>query len=132
MRRRKLSEIYADVYAEEGCVFAGPNIESTLMIEAGQGGRNVVKRKGVQTNDEIGDMGEVDISSSISTNVQKFMYNRFYWYDDLFTFNYKNGGVGIAIAYLYKKDVATPPKIRWMIDAPSPRVAVHCVADHLR
>lgn len=115
MRKRKLSEIYADVYAEEGCVFAGPNIESTLMIEAGQGGRNVVKAKGVQENDEIGDMGNVDISSSISTSVQKFMYNRFYWYDDLFTFNYKNGGVGIAIAYLYQKDSDSTPYFSFAI-----------------
>ena len=74
---------------DDTTIYTTPNLESTVMLETGK-----------ETNDCIGKISSIPINASASSGAKLFQYNRFFWNKDLFTFNYANCAVFVAIAYL--------------------------------
>lgn len=79
-------KLYGD---HDNSVYSAPPLESTLLIDTG----------GKEEFNPIGKMGSTNISASVSSGTRNFQYNRFFWNNELFTFNYYNCGIGIAISY---------------------------------
>lgn len=71
-------------------VYAAPPLECTMLIDTGNQNTQ---------NDAIGKIDTIAVNASISSGAKLFQYNRFYWNKDLFTSNYSNCAVFIAIAY---------------------------------
>lgn len=71
-------------------MYGAPPLESTMMIDTGG------KASGANC---IGNLTSIPVSASISSGSRIFQYNRFFWNNDLFTFNYESCAVFIAIAY---------------------------------
>jgi len=69
--------------------FVSPTTESTLLIDTG----------GVDDLRDVGTPGNLGITSAIGANAKLFQYNRFYWADDFYSFNYQNCCVGVVLAY---------------------------------
>lgn len=69
-----------------------PNLESTMMVDTGGG-------PGGNTTYCLGKIPAIPINASLSSGAELFQYNRFYWNNDLFTFNYTNCAIYLAIAY---------------------------------
>ena len=76
-------------YHDEHSIYAAPALESTLLIDTG----------GVEDPNPIGNTPSTEISAAVSSGTRTFQYNRYFWNRELFSFNYKNNAVGVAIAY---------------------------------
>lgn len=76
-------------YHDEKSIYAAPPLESTLLIDTG----------GVEDRNPIGNTPSTNISASVSSGTRIFQYNRFFWNRELFSFNYHNNAVGLAVAY---------------------------------
>lgn len=77
------------IYSDANSVYISPPIESTLLVDTG----------GLQNVEPVGTQPSIDISAAVSSGARKFQYNRFFWPKELFSFNYQNGSIGIAVAY---------------------------------
>jgi len=77
-------------------VYGAPPLESTLLIDTG----------GVEEFNGIGKMPSTTISASVSSGTRNFQYNRFFWNKELFTFDYYNCGIGVAISYWNNETVS--------------------------
>lgn len=82
---------------DDDALYVAPALESTMLIDSGNG---------VTQNDCIGKVDTIAINASLSSGASLFQYNRFYWNKDLFTNNYSNCAVFIAIAF-YSGEVTT-------------------------
>ena len=70
-------------------IYGAPPLESTMMIDTGG------KASGATC---IGNLSSIPVNASMSSGSRVFQYNRFFWNDDLFTFDYENCCVYLAIA----------------------------------
>ena len=77
------------IYGDDRSVYIMPSIESTLLVETG----------GVQDPNPLGKQPDLDLSAAASSGARKFQYNRFFWPNEIFTSNYQNGSIGVAVAY---------------------------------
>jgi hypothetical protein len=77
------------LYSEENSIYIAPPLESTLLVDTG----------GLENTNPIGYQPSTDISAALSSGARKFQYNRFFWSNELFTFNYQNGSIGIAVIF---------------------------------
>jgi hypothetical protein len=75
--------------SDKSYIYSAPSLESTLLIETG----------GIDDVNSIGKLPSTAISAALSSGTFSFQYNRFFWNNEFFTFNYKNNSIGIAIAY---------------------------------
>lgn len=89
MKRKQLER--PGIYSGEGTdsFYSAPPLESTLLIDTG----------GVDDRNPIGNTPSTNISAAVSSGTRTFQYNRYFWNRELFSFNYKNNAIGIAIAY---------------------------------
>lgn len=77
------------MYNDSQSIYAAPALESTLLLEAG----------GLDDKFQIGELPSTNLSAAVSAGTRTFQYNRYFWNKELFTFNYTNNAVGVAIAY---------------------------------
>lgn len=77
------------MYNDSQSIYAAPALESTLLLEVG----------GLDDVNPVGELPSTNISASVSSGSRTFQYNRYFWNKEMFTFNYTNNGVGIAIAW---------------------------------
>lgn len=85
MKRKRLSDD-----GESLSMYGAPPLESTMMIDTGG------KASG---QDCIGQLRQIPVTASLSSGSRLFQYNRFFWNNDLFTFNYNSCGIFLAISY---------------------------------
>ena len=81
------------LYRDSNSFYSAPPLESTLLIDTGG------IDDPVPSINPVGRLPSTNISASVSSGTRTFQYNRFFWNRELFTFNYKNNAIGIAIAY---------------------------------
>ena len=77
------------LYSESNAIYTAPPLESTLLVDTG----------GLYYDNPVGKFPSTNISAAVSSGTRLFQYNRFFWQNDLFTYNYSNGSIGVAIAY---------------------------------
>lgn len=88
-------------------IFTAPALESTLLIDTG----------GLDDPNPIGNTPSTAISAAVSSGTRAFQYNRYYYNNDIFSFNYNNGTIGVVIAY-YNFALSTFSSIIYMITLP--------------
>lgn len=77
------------MYNDSKSIYAAPALESTLLLESG----------GLEDKNPIGALPSTNISAAVSSGTRTFQYNRYFWNKELFSFNYANCAIGVAIAY---------------------------------
>lgn len=77
------------MYDDSNSVYAAPALESTLLLETG----------GLDDKNQVGELPSTNISAAVSSGTRTFQYNRYFWNKEMFTFNYTNNAIGVAIAY---------------------------------
>lgn len=80
------------IYDEAQSMVMLPALESTALLDSGG-----IKMEGASV--KIGDIPEFRMSASLSSGTRLFQYNRFFWNNELFTFNYTNGSISIILSY---------------------------------
>ena len=69
-------------------LYTSPPLESTLIFETGE-----------RPSQCVGSVLSLPLTGSLSSGVKLFQYNRFFWNKDLFSFNYENCCIFVAIAW---------------------------------
>jgi len=71
-------------------LYSAPPLESTMLLDTG----------GIKTRDDcIGAISTIPVSASISSGTRLFQYNKFYWNNDLFTFNMNSCAVMLVLSW---------------------------------
>lgn len=100
-----------DIYENATSAYTAPALESTLLIDTG----------GLDDPNPIGNTPSIPVSAAVSSGARALQYNRYYYNNDVYSFNYNNGSIGIVIAYYNAKDSVLSSVI-YMITLP--RVAM--------
>ena len=92
-------------------IYTTPPLESTMMIETGAQlySPAVNVNDGNISNSCIGNLPNIPVSASLNNGTALFQYNQFFWNKDVFSFNYSNCAIFVAIAYYqgtHSKDVS--------------------------
>lgn len=88
--KRKVGAGYDPDDETRPAIYTSPNLECTMMLDTGGS---------LNTTDTVGKISTIPINASMSSGTKMFQYNRFFWNKDLFTFNYANCAIFVAIAY---------------------------------
>jgi len=88
--KRKVGAGYDPDDDARPAIYTSPNLECTMLLDTGGS---------LNTTDTIGKISTIPINASMSSGAKMFQYNRFFWNNDLFSFNYANCAIFVAIAY---------------------------------
>lgn len=83
------------IYTHEGEIFGAPPQESLVLTDTGSISSFTTN---ANSKSPIGLQYSIGMNASLSSGVQKYQYNRFFWNKEFFTFNYFNCGVGVVIS----------------------------------
>lgn len=77
-------------------IYGAPPQESLVLTDVGN--LNVFNQGSLDFKTPLGLQQSIPMNASLSSGVQKYQYNKFYWNKEFFTFNYFNCCIGVAIA----------------------------------